>query len=227
MSQIILAFDASTEALSIALKHETISNHFEVCPQEHSQKILPTIEQVLAQGNCELAALDLIAFGQGPGSFTGVRIGVSIAQGLAYAANLPVVGVSTLQIMAQEAIAKHHCDDVFVAIDARMSEIYFAHYQKNADGLAQLVGEEMVIHPEKVSLPLCSAVAVGTGWQTYPDSVARDNISVDSTIILPNSLYMLPLAEAKFNAGEATDAANAQPVYVRDTVTWQKLPGRE
>ena len=100
----ILALDASTEALSLVLhyKGETF-HHFEECPQQHSQKILPLIDELLAKANCKLKELDVIGFGQGPGSFTGVRISVAIAQGLAYSTNLPLVGVSTLAVMAQQA----------------------------------------------------------------------------------------------------------------------------
>lgn len=227
MSQNILAFDASTEALSVAVQAQQTFCHFEECPQQHSQKILPTIKTILSQANLNLNDIDLIAFGRGPGSFTGVRIGVSIAQGLAYAANLPVIGISTMQVMAQEALEKHPVDHVFVAIDARMAEIYFAHYQRDEQGLAVLVGTENVLKPSDLTLSDVHAVAVGTGWQVYPDFIVNKSITIDDNILLPNSQYMLALAQIQFEQGLATSAEDAQPVYVRDTVTWKKLPGRE
>ena len=93
----ILALDASTEALSIVLHYQGQTfHHFEECPQQHSQKILPLVDELLTKANCKLKDLDVIGFGQGPGSFTGVRIGIGVTQGLAFSANLPVVGVSTL-----------------------------------------------------------------------------------------------------------------------------------
>ena len=227
MSQNILAFDASTEALSVAIQAQKIIVHFEECPQQHSQKILPTIQATLSQAGLTLADIDVIAFGRGPGSFTGVRIGVSIAQGLAYAANIPVIGISTMQVMAQEALEKHSEDDVFVAIDARMSEIYFAHFKRDHLGHAALVGNEMVLKPDDLDLCNAKGVAVGTGWQAYPQANTSDLITIDEHILLPNSQYMLGLANTQFEQGMATSAEDAQPVYVRDTVTWKKLPGRE
>ena len=225
----ILALDASTEALSIVLHYKGKTfHHFEECPQQHSQKILPLIDELLTKAQCKLTQLDVIGFGQGPGSFTGVRISVAIAQGLAYAAKLPLVGVSTLQMMAQQAHEQHHVSDVFSAIDARMGEIYFAQYQANEHGLMTLVNEEQVIKPELLTLPDNSATAVGTGWKTYPELVSEmANISVSPDILLPDAQYMLASVASAFEKGDTVSAANAQPKYVRDTVTWKKLPGRE
>ena len=103
-----LALDASTEACSVALQvNGKIFSRYELCPQSHSLRLLPMIDDVLNEAGIKLAALDGLIFGQGPGSFTGVRIGVGVAQGLAFSANLPVVGVSSLQAMAQLAYIKH------------------------------------------------------------------------------------------------------------------------
>jgi len=137
MTYNLLALDASTEALSIAIQFNgQTSKHFEVCPQQHSQKVLPLVSELLDKAGCKLQDLDGIVFGRGPGSFTGVRISVAIAQGLAYGANLPLVGVSTLQAMAQQALEEKELDSVVTGIDARMGEIYFAHYFKSETGLA-------------------------------------------------------------------------------------------
>ena len=146
-----LALDASTEALSLVLtiNGQTYS-HFEECPQQHSQKILPLVDALLEKANCRLQDLDVIGFGQGPGSFTGVRISVAIAQGLAYACNLPLVGVSTLQMMAQQAYQETGATEVFSAIDARMGEIYYAKYALAADSTMELVGEEQVLKPDNL-----------------------------------------------------------------------------
>ena len=133
----ILAVDAATEACSVALYNDgEINSVFEVCPQQHSQKLLPFIDQVLVDSGLTLSQLDGIAYGQGPGSFTGVRIGVSVTQGLAFGADLPVTGISNLAMMAQQAIEQHQAQSVVAAIDARMSEIYLACYQ-NMNDLAQ------------------------------------------------------------------------------------------
>ena len=226
----ILALDAATEACSVALQiDDDVIHKFEVCPQQHSQKLLPFVDEVLAEAGLKLNQLDGLAFGQGPGSFTGVRIGVSITQGLAFGADLPVVGVSNLAMMAQQAIIQENANLIATAIDARMSEIYLGIY-KNESGLATLVDIERVSKPAAVGWPSLldnkQVVAVGTGWQTYSEELSASLVAKPSDILLPSAEFMLPLAVAEFNAGHGLDAEFAQPNYVRDEVTWQKLPGR-
>lgn len=224
-----LALDASTEALSIVLNiNGQVFHHFEECPQQHSQKILPLIDSLLERAGCRLADLDVIGFGQGPGSFTGVRISVAIAQGLAYACKLPLVGVSTLQMMAQQAYQQTGATEVFSAIDARMGEIYFAHYTLTENNIMTLVGDEQVLKPELVSIDDIHAVAVGTGWKTYPETIDQvTGITLNPNITLPDALYMSAVVSDDFTQKRSVEAAQAQPKYVRDTVTWKKLPGRE
>lgn len=223
----ILAIDAATEACSVALQiGDDVISQFEVAPQQHSQKLLPFVDQVLAQADLSLSQLDAIAYGQGPGSFTGVRIGVSVTQGLAFGADLPVVGISNLAAMAQQAIATTKCQQVVTAIDARMAEVYFALYQ-NDQGLAQLVDKETVIKPELLTaMELNQAASAGTGWQTYGDILAPKFACERTDIDLPSAEFILPLAAAKVAAGETVSAEQAQPNYVRNEVSWQKLPGR-
>ena len=225
----ILAVDAATEACSVALYNDgEISSIFEICPQQHSQKLLPFIEKILSDSGIKLDQLDGIAYGQGPGSFTGVRIGVSVTQGLAFGADLPVVGISNLAIMAQEAIELHGAESVVSAIDARMSEVYLGCYKK-VNGLAQLINNEIAIKPEllrKEDFELKNGVSAGTGWTTY-NQVLTSSFDVKVTDIeLPNAKYMLPLAIDAFNKGLSVTAELAQPNYVRDEVSWKKLPGR-
>lgn len=228
----ILALDASTEALSVVLHYQGKTfHHFEECPQQHSQKILPLIDELLNKAQCKLKDLDVIGFGQGPGSFTGVRISVAIAQGLAYSTNLPLVGVSTLAVMAQQAFEQFGDKEVYSSIDARMGEIYFAQYQVSSN-LMTLQGEERVFKPELLDSSLIeinkAATGVGTGFKSYPDALAAfNNVTVHPEITLPDAQYMLALVDAQYLAGNGVKASDAQPKYVRDTVTWKKLPGRE
>lgn len=230
MTYNLLALDASTEALSIAIQFngQTVK-HFEVCPQQHSQKVLPLVSELLDKAGCKLQDLDGIVFGRGPGSFTGVRISVAIAQGLAYGANLPLVGVSTLQSMAQQAIDEKQVESVVTGIDARMGEIYFAHYRKSGKGLAELSIDEneVVCAPTDLPESIKSLTAVGSAWEPYAEQAADLNLDVISEITLPDAAYMLKIAEVEFEKGNTVKAADAQPHYVRDTVTWKKLPGRE
>ncbi|CAG9296763.1 tRNA (adenosine(37)-N6)-threonylcarbamoyltransferase complex dimerization subunit type 1 TsaB [Celerinatantimonas diazotrophica] len=225
----LLAIDTATEACSVALSWQgKIYSHFERCPREHTQKILPMVEQVLMQAEVKLSQLDAIAFGQGPGSFTGVRIGVAAAQGLAFGANLPMIGVSTLAAMAQQAIDSAGANTVVAAIDARMGEIYHAIFA-NHHGQAVMTHTEQVISPEAVeSMAAMPGVAVGTGWETYGDILCEKYPLVSQTdIALPRAYDMLKLAKQFYANGQTTTAASAQPVYLRDKVTWKKLPGRE
>lgn len=232
MSTRILALDTATEACSVALWNDgQIYSLFDVCPREHTQRILPMVQQALAENGVALHELDALAFGQGPGSFTGVRIGIGIAQGLALGADLPMIGVSTLVTMAQGAFRRTRATRVFAAIDARMGEVYWAQYQRAADG--QWLGEdsEAVLKPQQVQEVSAGLdgrwATVGTGWQTYPALVAHEAIALfDGEMPLPQAEDMLPLAYRQWCAGRTVNVEEAQPRYLRNEVAWKKLPGR-
>lgn len=233
MSTRILAIDTATEACSVALwnngeKHAL----FEICPREHTQRILPMVQQILAESGVSLNQLDALAFGRGPGSFTGVRIGIGIAQGLAMGADLPMIGVSTLATMAQGAFRQMGATQVLAAIDARMGEVYWGQYQRQNDGVWLGENTEAVFTPERAQQNVMALAgewaSVGTGWGTYPDMAAATLITlVDGQITLPQAEDMLPLALVDFALGKMTAVENAQPTYLRNEVTWKKLPGRE
>lgn len=232
----LLAIDASTEACSVALTFNgQLFQRFELCPQSHSLLLLPMVDEVLREANCQLSQLDGLVFGQGPGSFTGVRIGIGVAQGLGFAANLPMVGVSTLQTMAQMAYEKHQENRVISAIDARMNEVYNALYQLDQHGIMQAVIAESVLAPAKLSERVYRkidnrelAYGVGTGWQAYhAELTGMIKNTDDIDILYPQASSMLMLAKDQFIQGKTVNAENAQPVYVRDTVSWKKLPGRK
>lgn len=227
-----LAIDASTEACSVALSmNDKITEDFEVCPQSHSVVLLPMVDRILKEGNCQLTDLDGLVFGRGPGSFTGVRIGIGVAQGLAFSAELPVVGVSTLQAMAQQAYEKYQQTEVIATIDARMSEIYVGFYRLNEQKVMAPVLEEAVLAPQALESHLkeytSKAYGVGTGWDAYQTELSTLKSNAGSPDILyPDAQAMLLIAKQEFIKGNAVDAEHAQPVYVRDTVSWKKLPGR-
>ncbi|WP_115718075.1 tRNA (adenosine(37)-N6)-threonylcarbamoyltransferase complex dimerization subunit type 1 TsaB [Gallaecimonas mangrovi] len=222
---VLLALDTATEACSAALQQgDEVLGTFEVCPQQHTQKILPMIDQLLADAGLRLDDVDALVVGQGPGSFTGVRIGIGIVQGLAFSAEKPVITVSNLAAMAQQAWVQKKAAKVLAAIDARMGELYVGAYQQQ-NGLMVLNGEEAVMAPEVVTTPW-PALAVGTGFDVYPELAAQLGLE-NSDIRLPDARFMLPLAIAAYNDRRYTDALNVEPVYLRDKVTWKKLPGRE
>lgn len=229
----LLALDTSTEACSVALQYNdqrlTLD---EVCPQQHSKRILPMVQQLLAESGLALSQLDGIVFGRGPGSFTGVRIGVGVTQGLAFGADLPVFGVSTLQAMAQAAVRLHQAKQVIAAIDARMAEVYLALYQQDADGLMRPVTDELARKPADLpALTLQGEIwAVGTGLVTYRDAFSLwatgQQLQISDKVLLPSAQDMLTLAVPAWQQQLFVAAEQAEPVYVRDEVTWQKLPGR-
>ncbi|MFM5225574.1 tRNA (adenosine(37)-N6)-threonylcarbamoyltransferase complex dimerization subunit type 1 TsaB [Aeromonas veronii] len=228
----ILAVDTATEACSAALLvGDKLFSRWEETPRDHTRKILPMVQAVLEDAGISLSDLDAIAFGRGPGSFTGVRIGISVAQGLAFGAGVPLIGISTLAAMAQGAYRLDGAQQVLTAIDARMNEVYFGRYEL-IDGRMQLVGDEVVSEPAalvdvrgKLAGP---ATCVGTGFETYGETLSglADELAV-SQVRFPAAEDMLPLARAAWLAGEAVPVEQATPVYLRDKVTWKKLPGRE
>ncbi|WP_313277993.1 tRNA (adenosine(37)-N6)-threonylcarbamoyltransferase complex dimerization subunit type 1 TsaB [Kosakonia cowanii] len=229
----ILAIDTATEACSVALWNDgTTFAHFELCPREHTQRILPLVRAALADAEVKLTDLDALAFGRGPGSFTGVRIGIGIAQGLALGAELPMIGVSTLATMAQGAWRKTGATRVLAAIDARMGEVYWAEYQSDADGVWHGEETEAVLKPEAVSDRLQqldgSWAMVGTGWGAWPELAANSPVTLtDGEMLLPTAEDMLPIARQLFAAQKWVAVEQAEPVYLRNEVAWKKLPGRE
>ena len=184
------------------------------------------VDAVMKEAGAALSALDGLGFGRGPGSFTGVRIATGIIQGLALGSQLPVAGVSTLAAMAQQVINTRDVKDVAVAIDARMGEVYFGHYQ-NQQGIATLVGQEQVASPETVTeqIDVTSMAVAGTGWQAYPVLTALLN-DQSVNVSYPYARFMLPLAEQTLSTGQGMAVDAITPEYLRNTVTWKKLPGR-
>lgn len=229
----ILAIDTATEACSVALLNNgKVTAHFELCAREHTQRILPLVQAQLQQEAIALNELDGLAFGKGPGSFTGVRIGTGIAQGLALGAELPLVGVSTLKAMAQGAWRLQSAERVLAAIDARMGEVYWAEYQRDEQGVWQGEETEAVLKPEDVLERMAqlegSWAMVGTGWQAYPQLSAESALALQNTeVLLPCAEDMIPLAAIELAAGRTARPEEAEPTYLRNEVTWKKLPGRE
>ncbi|AMO49901.1 Peptidase family M22, nonpeptidase-like protein [Enterobacter sp. FY-07] len=229
----ILAIDTATEACSVALWNDgTTFAHFELCPREHTQRILPLVQDVLHDAKISLTQLDALAFGRGPGSFTGVRIGIGIAQGLALGAELPMIGVSTLATMAEGAWRKTGATRVLAAIDARMGEVYWAEYQRDEQGVWQGEESEAVLNPHAVMARLQQLdgqwATVGTGWAAWPEMASTCALSlIDGQTTLPAAEDMLPIARRLFTEQRTVAVEQAEPVYLRNEVAWKKLPGRE
>ncbi|RUO73460.1 tRNA (adenosine(37)-N6)-threonylcarbamoyltransferase complex dimerization subunit type 1 TsaB [Idiomarina ramblicola] len=224
----LLAIDTSTENCSVALQwHAEFFSDAIESPREHSQRLLPFVEHVLQQAKADLSQLDGLVVGVGPGSFTGVRIGVSMAQGLAFSSELPVFPVSSLQALAQQAIRKHQAEAVVACIDARMGEVYYALY-RNIDGVAEPITQPAVAEPSATLFAehdIQGFYTAGTGWDNYSDRLDPGNqLKHNSDCRLPLAEDMLTIA-AKSDI-TAVDAESLEPLYVRNEVTWKKLPGR-
>jgi len=217
----ILAIDTSTEFLSLALwlDGRVLSRDIH-SGQTHSQQILPTLRTLLDEAKIELTALDGIAFGAGPGSFTGLRIACGVAQGLAFGANLPVVAVSTLQALAQQSGA----EKVIACLDARMGEIYHAAYEKQNGECLEIIAPALFKPEDAPKVNGDDWVGVGTGWLVYPDVLQavygeqlREMPTPDHHSH-PTATSIAELALPTFEAGLARPAQEAAPIYIRNKV---------
>ncbi|QIW16173.1 tRNA N6-adenosine(37)-N6-threonylcarbamoyltransferase complex dimerization subunit TsaB [Pasteurellaceae bacterium RH1A] len=230
MTHTLLCLDTATEACSVALLHQNKLTFLdELSPRSHTQRILPMIDELLSQAGISLQAVEALAFGRGPGSFTGVRVGIGIAQGLAMGANLPVLPISNLKTMAEQAYQELQATKVIALIDARMNEVYFAQFERTEAGWVEIVAEQ-VCSPERAIAQFVepeNCVVVGTGWAAYSQFEEANLGAAISEITLPSAKYMLSLAQADFAQGKAQSIFEVEPVYLRNEVTWQKLPHKQ
>lgn len=218
----ILAIETATEACSAAVYDDgRVFERYRLAPREHNRLILPMVEAVLAEAGLTLNQLDALAFGRGPGSFTGVRVATGVTQGIAFGAELPVAPVSTLAALALEALDETGLDTAYPCIDARMGEVYWAVYRRAGDGV-ELVGEEAVLPATRVVFPEDSRGAgIGSGWGTYHAQLA-ERLDGRAGVVLaerfPRAGMIARLGAGEFGRGGAVVAERALPVYLRDNV---------
>lgn len=219
----LLAFDTSTEYLSLAVQNAgEVITYDVLAGQTHSQIILPQIQALLQTAGLQLKDLQGIAFGAGPGSFTGVRIAAGVAQGLGFGGNLPVVGVCTLQALAEASGAAK----VIACLDARMGEVYHAAYERTlgekTPGEWQTVMEPGLYKPDAVpEIKGNDWVGAGSGWQTYGELLSNaysEQIISTQPALLPIASAILKLAQPIFASGQAKPAHDAMPIYIRNRV---------
>lgn len=220
---IILAIETSSELASVALlRGETVISRVSSGVRTHSQSVLPMIQELLAEAAIALKDCDAIAFGSGPGSFTGVRTACGIAQGLAFGGKLPVVPVVTLDAMALACHQRHGAGDVLAVLDARMGEVYWAQY-RFADGAApQAVLPPALSAPEGVQ-PLGAPVACGNGLSAYAEAFAAGGYAE----VMPHAEQVAQLAAIAFAAGATVTAAEAQPLYLRNKIAYTQAERRD
>ncbi len=230
----LLALDTATEACSAALLcGDQLTFRYAELGRGHAEQILPMVDELLREAKLALRDLDAIAFGRGPGGFTGVRLCISVAQGLAFGAGLPVIPVSDLQSVAQLALeAAPGAQRVLVCNDARMREVYWGRFARGADGLAEATGDEAVAPPADVPVEdLVGAaprtdptgpiwVAAGRGLRAYAplaERVSRAGVQILDEL-LPSAATIARLAAPRWRAGQVLPATAAAPVYLRDRV---------
>jgi tRNA threonylcarbamoyladenosine biosynthesis protein TsaB len=214
----LLVLDTSTEYCSAALWLDgRIQARRVLAGQQHSSLLLPMVDELLREADLSLRQLDGIGYGAGPGSFTGLRIACAVTQGLAFGADLPVAGVSTLESIAEQTGAER----VLTVLDARMAEVYWAAYQRDGAGW-RAVTEPQLALPESVAVPAGGEwVGAGNGFAALGE-VLRPRLTaqlahIDATL-MPDAAAMAPLAVRAFERGEGMDAALAAPIYLRDKV---------
>jgi tRNA threonylcarbamoyladenosine biosynthesis protein TsaB len=221
----LLAIDTSSIACSVAL-HDGFAVHerHEEREREHTRLLTPMIESVLREGGLSLAELDAIVLGNGPGSFIGMRIAASVAQGLAYGAGLSIVPVSSLAAVAAQVFAETDADEVIVAQDAHMNEVYLGAYKRGDAGIPdplfaeRLHGQQLV--EELAASDRAGRVAAGFGWQRYPELAVlnRPVVTVCSNVLHPRARFLLSLGAMALQNGESVDPQDLVPAYLRNKV---------
>ena len=228
---IILAIESSTELASVALLiagspqagADRVASRQVGGVQSHSQTVLPMVQALLAEAGIALGACSAIAFGAGPGSFTGVRTACGIAQGLAYGSDLPVVAVNTLEAAAQACRDATGAADVLVVLDARMSEVYWAQYRWE-HASTEGGGRWIAVTAPRLDAPALvtafgAVVACGSGLSAHPAAFAAAPFAATARAdIMPHAVAIATLGIGLLAAGKAVAARDAQPVYLRNDV---------
>lgn len=216
----LLAIETSTEACSVALHHAgQVIARSQLAPRRHAELVLPMADSLLAEAGIRRRQLDAIAVGRGPGAFTGVRLAVSLAQGMALGLDLPVIPVSSLAALALDA--PDNGAAIAALIDARMGEIYAACYRRDGNGLLQPLDTERVCPPDQLQLPPGESWnVIGSGWNSYRTVLAARMAAPrwSDGDCYPQARAVAVLAAAEYAAGRALPPEQALPLYLRDKV---------
>ena len=214
----LLAIDTATEACSAAiLDGDRLFSRFKIAPREHNRLLFLMCNELLAESQLIVDELDAIAFGRGPGSFTGVRIAAMFSQAIAFSHNLPVIAVSDLQILAQEISDRYTCSEVLGLINARLNEIYYGVYCRDEYGLVQLVGQENITTYEGIlHFSHFTGSIGGSGLSACSELKKLTKAKVCANDIWPSARTMLQIAVAQFARGETCTPGEALPVYMNE-----------
>ncbi len=219
-----LAIDTATEACSAALYLDgEIIEDYRMAPRQHASLILPMIEKLLADTGLTLRQCDALCFGRGPGAFTGIRIATGVIQGLALGSDRPVIGISTMAAMAQHQADSLGVEQIYVAIDARMDEVYCASYARDSEGLVHEVLPERVCSPEQAPTPDSSDWhGCGSGFESYGETLGRRLGTAVQSVdpqVYPHAASICRLSVPVFEQDAGLPAEQVVPVYLRDKVT--------
>ena len=223
----LLAFETSSPVGSVALHVEgAVQQELIATPRRQTEQLLPLAAGLLDRTGIALRDLDGIAFGRGPGSFTGLRIAAAAAQGLGLATGLPLLPVSSLAATAQGLWRTHGCSNTLVCVDARMGEVYWAAFEMR-DGLASVVGSEQISEPERVSAGMVSWSGAGSGFEVYADELAGVMAQAGGVFAraCPKAIDLFPLALADLAAGRGRMPEDANPAYLRPESAWKPAGG--
>jgi tRNA threonylcarbamoyladenosine biosynthesis protein TsaB len=229
----LLALDTSGNSCSVAVWQQQdgqapqVFSLHEAAQRSHTQRLLPMVQEVLDMAGMQQSELHAIVYGRGPGSFTGIRIAAGVAQGLAFALDIPLIPVSTLAAMALQAEEANSAAAHLCCLDARMNEVYSGCYKVDLQTpeLVQELQPEAVLSPVAVVQPEMTYTLSGSGVEVadFPAQVLANAMACDAQLE-PMAKYMVQLGAADLARGIAPLPEHALPVYLRDEVTWQKLP---
>ena len=221
----LLALDTSSDACTVALLADgAVSARHETLAREHTRLIVPMLDEVRTEAGIDWADLDAVVLGNGPGSFIGMRIGASVAQGLAFGAGLPIVPVSSMAAVAVDVFDNEDAEYAAVAQDAHMQEVYFGLYRRGAGGLPEAVAGERLARQEALveiaELGRDQCLGAGDGWRLYPEleRANREHVAVSDAYPVPNARALLRLGEQAFADGGSVDPENVNPAYLRQKV---------
>jgi len=221
----LLAFETSSRIGSVALETAggVLIRELTV-PREQTERLLAITDELLVEAGLALQDLHGIAFGRGPGSFTGLRVSVAVAQGLATVTGVPLLPVSSLLCLAERAWAEAGCERALVCVDAHMGEVYSAHAARRGD-IMEIVGEERIGAPADVSLPRGGPwCAVGSGFAAHAAALAAAADAASRVLpdLVPAAAALLPQAKRDLAAGRHTPPTAALPVYLRENTAWRR-----
>ena len=221
----LLALDTSSVACTVALQRgDNILERHEEQPREHTQLLMPMIRSLLEETATDLSDLDAIVLGNGPGSFIGMRIAASVAQGLAFGSGIHIIPISSLAAVAAQVLEEHDVTEVVVTQDAHMNEVYLGIYARDDDGFAKARIAER-LHAQEVIEELSHSIdgrryAAGSGWSRYPALLEHNKDRIDRIVDVmhPRARYLLKLGAKALEDGESIPPADVLPAYLRQKV---------